>query len=323
MAKKRQIKIRFVDFWDDFNNKPNFFTDALSRHFDIEICDEPDYLFFGTFGTDHYRYPTAVRIFMTGENIVPDFNICDYAIGFDHIAFGDRYLRLPLFCLRNNYNAVLNRPAITSEAALRRKFCCMVVSNARHAHPNRELFFRELSKYKRVDSGGRWLNNIGAPVADKRDFLSAYKFNIAFENSAVDGYTTEKIIDPLEVNSVPIYWGNPSVNYDFNPASFINISDFTSIREAVDYIAYIDTHDDEYLKYINRPFITETTVTDAQAVLGRFLKQIIDQPIQQAKRMSAYGMQKNYFNMSKLLNKNASRLKLQKLMLAFEKLTRK
>ena len=33
----------------------------------------------------------------TGENQVPDFNICDYAIGFHYIDFQDRYIRFPLY----------------------------------------------------------------------------------------------------------------------------------------------------------------------------------------------------------------------------------
>lgn len=33
----------------------------------------------------------------TGENQVPDFNICDYAIGFHYIYFQDRYIRFPLY----------------------------------------------------------------------------------------------------------------------------------------------------------------------------------------------------------------------------------
>ena len=77
------------------------------------------------------------------------------------------------------------------------KFCSMVVSNAQVSNPIRERFFRLLSEYKQVDSGGRLWNNVGGPVADKQKFIGGYKFNIAFENSAVLGYTTEKIMDAI------------------------------------------------------------------------------------------------------------------------------
>ena len=37
-------------------------------------------------------------------------------------------------------------------------------SNNINSDPVRDLFFRQLSKYRKVDSGGRHLNNIGGPV---------------------------------------------------------------------------------------------------------------------------------------------------------------
>ena len=45
------------------------------------------------------NYPNAVKIYFTGENDVPDFNLADYALGFHYIDFGDRYLRFPLYLL--------------------------------------------------------------------------------------------------------------------------------------------------------------------------------------------------------------------------------
>jgi glyoxylate carboligase len=54
------------------------------------------------------------------------------------------------------------------------------------------------------------MNNIGYIVDNKRQFQSEYKFSIAFENNAhrpqYPGYTTEKIMEPMTVNSIPIYW---------------------------------------------------------------------------------------------------------------------
>ena len=55
------------------------------------------------------------------------------------------------------------------------------------------------------------------------DFIKDYKFVISFENSSYPGYTTQKLIEPMLVNSSPIYWGNKSVGKDFNTKSFINV----------------------------------------------------------------------------------------------------
>ena len=48
-------------------------------------------------------------------------------------------------------------------------------------------------------------------VSNKMDFIKDYKFVISFENSSNPGYTTEKLIEPMLVNSIPIYWGNTEV----------------------------------------------------------------------------------------------------------------
>src|SRR5260370_9612863 len=109
------------------------------------------------------------------------------------------------------------------------RFCNFVYSNR---VPFREKFFAELSKYKRVDAPGISMNNMagidsgngnsGDRWQRKRAFISQYKFTIAFENSSYPGYHTEKLLDPMMVGSLPIYWGNPSIDRHFNPNSFVN-----------------------------------------------------------------------------------------------------
>ena len=39
----------------------------------------------------------CVVFFVTGEDECPNFNLCDYALGFEHLEYGDRYLRFPLY----------------------------------------------------------------------------------------------------------------------------------------------------------------------------------------------------------------------------------
>ena len=308
---KRILKIKFVDFWGDFNYDTNFITKVLCEHYVLEISDSPDYLFFSTFGVEHLRY-NCVKIMFIGENIAPDFNICDYAIGFDYIEFGDRYLRLPLYQIYASY-AKLERPKeINVDEVLNRKFCCIVVSNSLHASPHRERFYRLLSEYKQVDSGGRLWNNVGGPVANKLDFVSQYKFNIAFENSSVLGYTTEKIMEPMAVNTLPIYWGNKLVHRDFNPASFIYVHDFSSMEKAVEYIVKLDGDDSMYTDIIKQPWIVDGNASQWKVCLGSFLLNIIEKPIREAKYLSDYGYQqiyrKNLYSMIHMYSRTNTRL---------------
>ena len=64
----------------------------------------------------------------------------------------------------------LVRSKVVEQSMVNRKFCNFVASNGNCKERND--FVTELSKYKKVDSGGRWMNNIGYAVPDKRKFQS-------------------------------------------------------------------------------------------------------------------------------------------------------
>lgn len=189
-------------------------TQILAKHYELVFTDkDPDYVFYSVMGETHIKYD-CVRIFATGENVRADFNYCDYAIGFDYMNFDDRYLRYPLYL---HYSKDLDRALhkhldITPEILKdKSRFCTFVVSNSK-ANSLREEFFEFLNTYKRVDSGGRYKNNIGAPVTDKHQFASEGKFAIAFENSATNGYITEKLIEAFGSKTIPIYWGDENID---------------------------------------------------------------------------------------------------------------
>ena len=287
----KTIKIKFVDFWGDFNHQDNFIINTLRKKYSPVLSDEPEYLFYSTFGFSHLHYD-CVKIMFVGENIVPDFNVCDYALGFDWLTFGDRYMRFPLYLVSDCFKRFSKEKHFDEELVLKRKFCSIVVSNAKIANPIREQFFRRLSEYKQVDSGGRLWNNVGGPVADKFDFVSHYKFNIAFENSSVYGYTTEKIMDPMTVNTVPVYWGNPLIGKEFNTASFVNVNDYASIDEAIDRIIELDNNDTLYLKMLREPWVQDESLLVWEDNLLAFLSNIIEKPLEQAKYVTDFGSQK-------------------------------
>ena len=41
----------------------------------------------------------------------------------------------------------------------------------------------------------------------------------------MNGYTTEKVVEPMLVNSIPIYWGNKLIGKDFNKSSMLVVED--------------------------------------------------------------------------------------------------
>lgn len=277
MMKKKRIKINFSDFWGGFDRTDNYFYNLLVEEFDVEISNNPDYLFFSLFGNQHQQV-NCKKIFYTGENITPPLDYCDYSFSFDFLD-DERNYRLPHYLLYPGYYDLQNPKQIEKSLA-KRKFCNFVVSNGNC--DKRNSFFEKLSKYKKVDSGGRFMNNINGPVSDKRLFQSEYKFSISFENNAYrpenPGYTTEKIMEPMTVNSIPIYWGNPEISKDFNTKSFINYYDFNSEDDLIGYIIELDKNDDKYLEKLNQPWFTDYKIPEDNKIenIKSFLYKIFE-----------------------------------------------
>ena len=287
---KKKIRCYFIDFWLGFDYR--YHLNFLLSEYDIIIDKEnPDYLFYSCFGYEHLRYNRCIKIFYCGENLIPDLNLCDYAVSLSEIQCGDRTFTNRLFGCQNNYS-----PDLNMEELLNRKFCNFVYSNNRNADPFREKIFNALSKYKRVDAGGTFLNNMGEKVKDKYLFLKEYKFTLAIENSTQPGYVTEKIFDPFKAQSLPIYWGSISSNIRSN--SFVNLMDFSTIEEMVEEIIRLDNDDAAYLKKITTPFwpygnsFMDYYNGEREKQLV-FFRNIFDQSLCEAYRRTEYGYVQN------------------------------
>jgi hypothetical protein len=254
-----KLKINFSDFWPGFDNTNNFFYNLLAERYSLVIADEPDLLFYSVYGSAHIRYK-CTKILYTGEPQRPDFVLCDFAFSYDYPVTRRNY-RLPLYALYGDVTQLVNRVVDAADTLKqKKKFCCFIVSNG--ACKTRNDFFHNLSKYKRVDSGGRVFNNIGGPIENKLEFIKEYKFVIAFESKSRPGYTSEKIFEPLQQNTIPIYWGDPLVSNDFNTKSFINCHDYPSFEAVIDHITEVDKKDELYMQYLLEPAFTDNELNE-------------------------------------------------------------
>lgn len=285
----RTIRIKFVDVWQRFVPEDNICYRLLARHYAVRLSDDPEYVFSLCMGLHHVDYESCVKIQLIGENMVPDFNWFDYAIGFDHLDFGDRFVRFPLFAMYDCYQKLALPRAFDPSYLLGRDFCSIVISGSSR-DPIVFEFARRLSKYKNVASGGRIGNTVGGPVADKLAFCSRYKFNIAFENSSIPGYTTEKVMEPLTVGSVPVYWGDPRICDEFTPGCMVRVRDRAALDAAVDEIVELDRDDAAYVAKCNAPCLV-LPHDSYERRLEDFLVRIVEQPADLAKRRAAFGFQ--------------------------------
>lgn len=254
----------------------NWFVRLLGQRWHVEVSDRPDVLIYSWFGTSHLDH-ACTKVYFAGECDAPDFDLCDFALTFEHLD-DPRHLRLPLFLLYFDIAELVKPPDFDAEARIARKsgFCNFVYSNPRCRRRN--AFMAKLGRYKRVDSGGKWMNNIGGPVADKLEFVSRYKFTIAFENREHPGYTTEKLVEPMRVDSLPIYWGSPTVGRDFDTSSFVHVSAGMSDEEAIERIIALDRDPAAHAAMLSRPWLVDNRVPEAftSTRILDFFERIVD-----------------------------------------------
>ena len=215
---------------------------------------------------------TPIVILYAKEAISPDFNLFDYAVGFDgNLMNGDRFTQLPppfisfKRFLPQQFNDIESDEQAFALLQQKRKFCNFLYSNG-NAHPIRDKMFFALSRYKRVDSLGKHLNNVGIKgtgfqghLSDCINLKNPYKFSIACENASFLGYTSEKIFTSLAAHTVPIYWGDPEIIRNVNPDCFINCNNMT-LDEMIAEVKRIDEDDKLWARMVAAPWRTQEQI---------------------------------------------------------------
>jgi hypothetical protein len=319
----KRISVRFSGMTGEISPNNNFIMKILGQRYEIELSENPDFLIYSVNSQDYLDYHCP-RIYFTPENLVPDFNICDYAIGFHYLDFDDRYIRFPLYLVsdftaynKDDYASDLQLAIHKHEKAeeyFKKKveFCAFVYSNGQAAKC-REDFFNKLSEYKQVNSGGGYKNNVGGPVESKLDFQAKHKFVIAFENTSTPGYTTEKIVHAFAAGAVPIYWGDPEIGRVFNTKAFINCHDYgvtaygdntVAFEKIINEIERLDSDDKAYLEMLSQAaFVEGYNIEEEKKKLENFLCHIFDQEPEIAYRRNRYYWGERYERKQRIGNK--------------------
>lgn len=297
IVERGKLQLAFFDMWVDFQPSYNTILSALKNNgVSVDINQSnPNLIIFGPFGEENTRlkWATVPKIFWTGEPLKPflrDDIILN--IGFRrNLSFS--YFRLPLWMTELNWynepNVELYKNPVPfpldmlniKVGKVPSKFCAFVASNPRSYERN--TAYNILSRYKKVDSAGRLFSNTeaipGGPGGSggqmqKVEFYKNYKFVLTCENSRSNGYLTEKLLHAKLAGCVPIYWGDPYVDLDFNPESFINITKFSSAEEFLNRVKEIDENDELWLKMANSPLILN--IEKAKAKLGLLVDAIVE-----------------------------------------------
>jgi GR25 family glycosyltransferase involved in LPS biosynthesis/cephalosporin hydroxylase len=262
--------------------------------------EEIDILIFGPFGDRWKTVSSAIpKIHYTGENtgavIRDDVKL---NLGYKHYDMNNgRYLRLPLWMLEINWFRAdaekIGNPkplpidrcckVFPEEAGAKAKFCAFVVTNPRQ--PVRNAAFQWLSQYKPVDSAGRLFNNVGSDIFAglgggggeliKHEFLKGYKFCLAYENEQSEGYMTEKWLHAKAAGCIPIYWGDPKADRDFDMDSCIDARGAATPGELVELVRAVDTNDAEWMRRLMKPALDDVRRDLVRRTLSECARRIL------------------------------------------------
>ena len=75
------------------------------------------------------------------------------------------------------------------------------------------------------------------PVKYKLDAMKNHAFTIVIENSKIDYYFTEKLMDSFMTGTIPIYWGCPSIGDFFNLDGMLIFDDLKTLLNHVNNIS--------------------------------------------------------------------------------------
>uniref|UniRef100_A0A6C0LA51 Uncharacterized protein n=1 Tax=viral metagenome TaxID=1070528 RepID=A0A6C0LA51_9ZZZZ len=297
---KPVLRITFTDMWENFNPAYNFFTLLLEAHgytvlgsYGSTPCD---LLIFGPFGSEWKspQFAKIPKVHYTGEN-TPPVKHADVFLNLGYQMNTDpNYIRLPLWVLEVDWfqaDAKIRNPIpisleecmnVSEYADIRKRFCAFIVSNP--SQPVRNQAFHTLCRYKPVDSAGRLYNTIGPELfaglgggggeRRKVDFLRQYKFCIAYENEASPGYITEKILHAKAAGCVPIYWGAPNLDVDFDVEGCIDARGLTA-EELLVRVKEVDEDDSLWRRKAMVPAISAKKLRETEALLDTVAKRII------------------------------------------------
>lgn len=250
------------------------FLELLTHYFPITYIPEEEYLkadflICGDGGFKYEKFPKT-RIFITAENHDPNLSLFDYCLTHNRKQ-NDRCLHFPYWLQRVLYYPELQkrleeRPPLTVDefVAQKREFCNFICRN--HVCRTRNRFVKHLSERKRVNCPGPFMHNtdfvLGKSNQDKYDYQEKHIFSVAYENEASPGYTTEKIVDAFVSRTIPIYWGDPTVEEIFNPEAFIHARRFANEKELIDYVIALSEDAESCVTMLNAPVFRNPAVLE-------------------------------------------------------------
>jgi hypothetical protein len=270
-------------FWGGFAERTDgvhwgFFEYILERVFETKLqitdsIDDADILLESYFGSSVFTHKIwKYSIFFSGEGVhqLPP-HAYTFCMGSQNS--GDTFVSCPLY-LAYDYCRPFTYP--TQITAVPPNGVCSLISSG-IGSKRCALLDALIHHGIQVDNAGRYKNNVGYTVPGSYSdppilaFQQKYKLVLAFENSELDDYITEKIVNPFRAGTIPVYFGSQRIAEYFNPKRFVQV---TSIEETVSKIQRLLSDPTHWLEMVNEPIFLESTVDRMENIIREMKKNV-------------------------------------------------
>lgn len=272
------IKITFISFWKDFDNKDNIITYLLKKYkIDYIFSDDkPEILFVGSFvkeneieyiekfeGKKILNISEPIDVVYKNVYILFKKNIFDMVFGCIQNESLKNYYKYPLYnwyaCGANNTYININKN-VFNENLEQKKFCTLI--NRHDNYNTRTKIYNLLNKIDKIDCPSKLFNNMTNQELNSIGnvkFINKYLFNLCPENAKCefDGYITEKLMNSCLSGAIPIYFGHfddlDEKIFNKNRIIFFNPTNDKSIENAVNVIIELVNCKNKMEKFYKQP----------------------------------------------------------------------
>ena len=281
-----------IGYTDGSHFQKNFIKTVFYNLFPDKKCTfvkdpekDPDYIIFSTTGTNHTKYKKSYKILIKTkigdlESYSADL-IIDTINDTKHLPSKTNMIYIPYYVIsfyerfKNGPNNLIKPKSYNAEEILKSKtkFCAFLYHNCDVKYRNK--FFYMLHNYNKVDALGTCLSKLKKETTDRFYFKDKdesyhdkavqkyrpYKFVICFESAKQKGYISEKIINSMLSNCIPIYYGADDITEHFNEKCFINANKFKQFDECIELIKKIDKDDKLYIKMLEEAWLNNNKLS--------------------------------------------------------------
>ena len=297
----KKVKIYRANFSTDSGLfLPDYCRYVLSKKYDVEISDDnPDIVFFSNLFTptesiDAYTgkkcaltgyFPNSKKVFLSGE-FVSDYSYYisshdGYSIGSPSSFYNNKTLKMQFYTVASTW--ALHEKCgffkdhlswLTEKRSFSdKKHFCSIMQSSDNKY-RRELF-NKLHDFNFVRACGAFHTNVSSSecplfshneyndIKSKIEFLSDCYFSIQVQSTNASWFTQEKIIHAYAANTIPIFQGNDKILDDgYNPESFINCHNYSTIDDVVAHITEIYNDKDKLKKMLEEPIFLNNSLPD-------------------------------------------------------------